>query len=48
MGGQQVSPGMPQVGLLEEQQRQQGLVRQPACISLGQGRATFSPWTPPF
>ncbi|KAH0626696.1 hypothetical protein JD844_001807 [Phrynosoma platyrhinos] len=26
MGGQQVSPGMPQVGIMEEQQRQQGLV----------------------
>ncbi|XP_066484338.1 mediator of RNA polymerase II transcription subunit 25 isoform X3 [Tiliqua scincoides] len=27
MAGQQVSPGMPQVGLLEEQQRQQGLLQ---------------------
>ncbi|XP_042330452.1 mediator of RNA polymerase II transcription subunit 25 isoform X6 [Sceloporus undulatus] len=27
MGGQQVSPGMPQVGIMEEQQRQQGLLQ---------------------
>ncbi|XP_060111830.1 mediator of RNA polymerase II transcription subunit 25 isoform X3 [Heteronotia binoei] len=26
MGGQQVSPGMPQVGIMEEQQRQQGMM----------------------
>ncbi|XP_077169894.1 mediator of RNA polymerase II transcription subunit 25 isoform X3 [Paroedura picta] len=26
MGGQQVSPGMPQVGIMEEQQRQQGMI----------------------